>query len=276
MRRRFTVGLLALAALVFIAAAKWPAHAQPSAPAQTPAPRTPVLVELFTSEGCSDCPPADALLTRLVKTQPVSGAQVIALEHHVDYWDQQGWRDPYSSPDATARQTAYSASLPNNGPYTPQMVVDGTAELIGNNSSAALRAIDRAVKSTKSYLDIHWPADMAHFGDPRPVLEVSLGKLGEIPRGDSAEVFLAITEDNLHSDVARGENKGRALDHTNVVRRLDHLGKADPSKDVSFTARPTLNLGKNWNRANLHAVVFVQENKSRHVLAVASLAFPAP
>jgi hypothetical protein len=271
MRLRSKLAILALTALAIIAAG-----ANRLASAQTPAPRTPVLVELFTSEGCSDCPPADALLTRLVKTQPVSGAQVIALEHHVDYWDQQGWRDPFSSPDATARQTAYSASLPNNGPYTPQMVVDGTAELIGNNSSAALRAIDRAVKSTKTYLDIRWPADMAHFGDPRPVLEVSLGKLGEIPRGDSAEVFLAITEDNLHSDVARGENKGHALDHTNVVRRLDHLGKADPSKDVSFTARPTLNLGKNWNRANLHAVVFVQESKSRHVLAVASLAFPAP
>jgi hypothetical protein len=236
--------------------------------------RTSVLVELFTSEGCSDCPPADALLARLARTQPVAGAQVIALEHHVDYWDHQGWRDPFSSAAASARQVDYARTFGNDGPYTPQMVVDGTAEFVGSNESSARRAIDRAAHNVKASIELAWLTRNASRTDLREVLEVRTNQLAGASKDDPAEVFLAITEDNLHSNVARGENAGRALDHVSVVRRWERLGKADPGKGSSFSARPELKLEPSWKRPDLHVVVFVQQEKSRRVLAVATLPLP--
>src|SRR4051812_47773720 len=117
--------------------------------AQTPSgPRTPVLVELFTSEGCSSCPPADRLLIELKQKQPVPNAQVIALGQHVDYWNYIGWKDRFSSPQFTARQQEYADRL-NDGPYTPQMVIDGTASLVGNDADGVSRAITKAAAAVK-------------------------------------------------------------------------------------------------------------------------------
>src|SRR5205814_6223639 len=103
--------------------------------------RTPVVVELFTSEGCSSCPPADALLARLDGAQLNGNVQLIALEEHVDYWNDLGWTDPFSSRDWTSRQNAYAGVLGNRNPYTPLMVVDGTAEFLGSHPQNALQAI---------------------------------------------------------------------------------------------------------------------------------------
>ena len=112
-----------------------------TAPLASEMDRTPVVVELFTSEGCSSCPSADALLAGLAEQQPIEKVEVIALEEHVDYWNELGWVDPFSSHDWTTRQSVYAGILGNGNPYTPQMVVDGRAEFVGNQSRKARQAI---------------------------------------------------------------------------------------------------------------------------------------
>src|SRR5215472_16175220 len=164
--------------------------------------QTPVLVELFTSEGCSSCPPADKLLQALEAGQPVAGAHIIVLSEHVDYWDRLGWRDPFSSAQFTERQQDYSRLFRDSGPYTPEMVVDGGAGFTGNDRAEALRTIGHAARAAKAAVRVS--------GDT--------GKLSIDVEGvkHGADVMLAITERNLISEVARGENAGRRLTHTAV------------------------------------------------------------
>lgn len=234
--------------------------------------RTLVLVELFTSEGCSSCPPADALLARLEKAQPVPGAEVIALKEHVDYWNHLGWRDPYSSARFSARQNAYAQTLGNNTVYTPQMIVDGRTEFTGSAESRAWRAIAQAALTPKAVIELKWATSPNAAVVP---LEIRLEQLGGASRGDVAEAYLAITENNLHSDVSRGENAGRKLDHMAVVRELKPIGKANPQAVPAFTAQPIVTFAPGWKRESLRAVVFVQERRSRRVLAVAAIRAPA-
>jgi hypothetical protein len=231
-----------------------------SVPAQSG--RVPIVIELFTSEGCSSCPPADEFLVRLSKEQPVEGVEIVALGEHVDYWDRLGWRDPYSSAECTARQQRYAQRFRIEGPYTPQMVVDGRLEFVGSDARQAGAAIAHANPEPKATVRL----------TPRPggVLEVRVENLPPVSKGDATEVLLAITEDNLSSSVSRGENKGRTLHHTGVVRRLTVLGQATPQHSPAFSAEPVVALEKTWKRENLRAVVLVQERTSLRILGAAS------
>src|SRR5271154_6605778 len=121
------------------------------APAKTP---RPVLVELFTSEGCSSCPPADGLLMELDRKQPVPGANIVVLSEHVDYWNSLGWRDPYSSHQWSERQDDYGRRFGLDSVYTPQMVIDGSREVNGSDSRAVLAAVQRSAGSPPLPLDI--------------------------------------------------------------------------------------------------------------------------
>jgi hypothetical protein len=271
--RSGTLGVLAaivvLAALIArlpgvtgrAAAGRMPVSTQPPA-----AGSTPVLVELFTSEGCSSCPPADALLMRLGRTQPVRDANLIVLEEHVDYWDTLGWKDPFSSEAATARQQEYSEAFGGRQAYTPQMIVDGHAEFVGSAESAALPAIRAAGAAPKPAVSLSW-AD----GE---VLAIRVGPLANGMKGDTPEVFVAIAENMLHSNVKRGENAGRALEHDGVARALIPAGKIENGSN-GFSSTIAVRAAHGWNAANLRAVVFVQEYRSRHILAVAAIPFPA-
>jgi hypothetical protein len=227
---------------------------------------TPVLVELFTSEGCSSCPPADALLSRLGKTQPVREAEIIALEEHVDYWDQLGWKDPFSSEAATARQGEYGKAFGGREIYTPQMVVDGRAEFVGSSDDDALSTIRAASETPKPAVRLSW--------QPGNRLEIHVDRLINASRDDSFQLFLIIAEDMLRSNVKRGENAGRALEHNGVVRQLLPLGRVEETPS-GFSSAATVHSAGEWNRAKLRAVVFVQERRSRHILAVSAIPFPS-
>lgn len=229
--------------------------------------RAPVVVELFTSEGCSSCPPADALLARMDETQPVEGAEVIALAQHVDYWNYLGWSDPYSSHEFSERQGAYSQTFGRDGVYTPQMVVDGRAEFAGGNSGKAFEEIGRAAREPKAEVTLT-RSDAQAKSDAPVRLSLRVEKLPKLSDGDAAEVLLAITEGGLASDVSRGENSGRKLTHVGVVRRLTKLGEFSAG---TFSADTDVTFDKAWRRENLRAVVFLQERAGRRVVGASSI-----
>ena len=241
-----------LAALIVTLAAHGP-HA---------APATPVIVELFTSEGCEDCPPADAVLQNLIETQPVGGAQIIGLGQHVDYWDRLGWKDRFSSAALTSRQRVYAAHFRNESIYTPQMVVDGRAEFVGSDAGAARRAIEKQLSSP--HATVHLTID----GDAARALAVTVTAtdLPNVSKGDRADLVVAITEDDLRSDVKRGENKGRTLTHAAVVRYMATVGEAGAA-----AAHAEIAVQPDWQRDRLKVVAFVQEQQSRAILGSAAL-----
>lgn len=229
--------------------------------------RSPVLVELFTSEGCSSCPPADELLSRLDREQPVADAEIIVLSQHVDYWNDLGWADPYSSASFSERQNGYASAFHHDGVYTPQMVVDGQAEFVGSNWEKAQDAIASAARTPKAYVQI----SRAEAGGGAVQLNVRVENLPVLSAKESAEVLLALTESDLHSSVARGENAGRSLSHTAVVRQLSVIGNLNSQSGKTFSASPVVNIAGNWKRQNLRAVVFLQERASRRVVGAASV-----
>jgi hypothetical protein len=236
--------------------------------AAAPGQRAPVVVELFTSEGCSSCPPADDLLRRLEQTQPVAGVEVIALEQHVDYWNRLGWTDPFSAPEFSARQGDYASYFNNVSVYTPQMIVDGQTEFPGNNQTKARNAIIAAAQKPKAVISL------AHAGAAKPEgipLSVRVEKLPTLAAGDTVEVLLAITEDALRTDVPLGENAGHTLAHAAVVRELSSLGNIDRRGSAPFAAQPVVALSAKWQLKNLRAVVFVQEHDSRRVLGATAI-----
>ena len=221
---------------------------------------TPVIVELFTSEGCSSCPPADALLSQYVKNSPVSGVEVIALGEHVDYWNHGGWTDPFSSASFSQRQSDYSNAFHLDTVYTPQIIVDGKAQLVGSDGDAAEAAIRRAARLPKAQVTLAETAPGQ--------LAVHVGHLPVSAQSDPAEVYLAVTEDNLSSSVGGGENAGRHLSHSAVVRELVPLGTVTGG---SFAASPAVAVKPGWRRGHLHAVVFAQERTSRRIVGASEI-----
>jgi hypothetical protein len=239
-------------------------HGADQSQAATP---TPVLVELFTSEGCSDCPPADTVLQKLIDASPVAGAQVIGLGQHVDYWDRLGWKDRFSSAALTDRQRVYANRFATESIYTPQMVVDGRAEFVGSDASAARKAIERTLKAQHGVVSI----DVRPLTADRVPLTVVVRDLPALDRGDHADIIVAITEDGLRSNVTRGENNGRVLRHAAVVRSLGTIGEA---AGHSGEARTEIPIAADWARQHLKVVAFVQARTGRTVLASAAVPLP--
>ena len=239
------LGILALATCVPLAAA-----------ADRP---VPVIVELFTSEGCSSCPAADRLLARLEQTQPVAGAEVLAIEEHVDYWNQLGWTDPFSSPQYRARQNDYAIAFHASDIFTPQMVVNGQTAFVGSDMNRAYHEIGAAAQSATTLVNL---GTNPNSRDPDLLdLSVQVNNPKSVKWRDS-NVYLAVTEGGLTTFVQGGENAGHRLRHSSVVRSFGVIGRVDPKGANGGQLVSTLRLPREWKRENLRAVVFVQERET--------------
>jgi hypothetical protein len=217
----------------------------------TPDSAVNVLVELFTSEGCESCPPADTLLIDLLRTQPVRGVHLIGLSEHVDYWDKLGWVDPFSSALFTNRQIEYSRRL-GAEVYTPQVVVDGRAAVVGSSRSDVLAAIRQAAATPKPTLLLGWAPGLDRG------LQITIPATAALA---GSNVTLVITEDGLSNSVKRGENKGRELHHDAVTRRLTAIGSTDAAGGFSQLVALGPMIDPQWKLAALQVVVFVRNTK---------------
>ena len=177
------------------------------------------VVELFTSEGCSSCPPADENLASLAEKAKTAGRRVYALSFHVDYWNYLGWKDPFSDAAYSERQRGYASAFASRRVYTPQMIVNGSVEFVGSDGAAAARAVDRALENkTLATIELNL--------EPRgrSELEVRYGVRGA---SQGASLNLAVVQSAEGIRVARGENAGRTLSHENVVRAFGSVRLSD-------------------------------------------------
>jgi hypothetical protein len=223
----------------------------------------PVLVELFTAEGCSSCPPADAWLLQLDKAQPLAGAQLIVLSEHVDYWDHDGWKDPYSSSLVTARQADYARGFRIDSPYTPQVVVNGTVNLKLSDSQQVRQTFEQAAKASTLPVTITSVAiDPGKQAILRAQVEVD-GRSAE----RSADIYEAVALDHAESQVLRGENGGKRLMHVAVVQQFAKIGKIEKGK--TFSRAIELKLKPGTDPKNTRLIIFVQEAGPGKVLGAA-------
>jgi hypothetical protein len=218
-----------------------------------------VLVELFTSEGCSSCPPADALLRKLDGKRTADGLLIVGLGEHVTYWDSQAWQDRFSADVFTERQKAYGDRFRLDDVYTPQMVVNGQSQVNGSDGVAVARAI-QAANASGVGLEI----STARAAEGKVTLTYVLR--GDVP--PHAEVWAAVTDDQATSNVKGGENGGRLLEHVAVARSLTLVGAARAEKSTISVKEPKVLQGQ--EKTGRHVVVFVQEAGAGNILAVES------
>lgn len=218
----------------------------------------PVVIELFTSEGCSSCPPADHLLAQIDEQHSFDGAPLIVLGEHVDYWNGKGWNDRFAQHSLTERQTQY---MHGAEVFTPQMVVDGRADQTPSDNATLQREMAEGAKQPK-------PASVTLGWTDNDQLTVT------VDHSPAADVFLFITEDGLTTEVKGGENQGVTLHHTAVVREMRRLGKT--TKDGGFRQTVDLKPNPEWQAKSLHYIVLVQEKHGAGAIVGAAESTPIP
>ena len=249
---------VALALALLFAASDSVAKAQTQPTLAASGSKPPILLELFTSEGCSSCPPADALLRKLNGKVSSSGQLLIGLSEHVTYWNRLGWSDPFSSDQFTERQSGYAQRFHLEDVYTPQLVINGNTEVVGSNAPR----IERALAAQQSpALDLHITSVQVS-GDH---LELAYSA-AFAPPAKQAELYVAVADDLDQSNVLRGENGGRSLTHVCVARSLTRAGplQAGAGQRISVTlpSRQGSHPGKQ------HVVLFVQSAGYGPILGV--------
>ena len=219
----------------------------------TAAAPLPVLIELFTSEGCSSCPPADAFLEKMDSSQPVPGVELIVLSEHVDYWNHDGWKDPYSAASFSDRQTAYASALRIEDVYTPQLIVDGTSILQLSGPAAINQVIQKAATAPSIPVRIE---SISPENSDGGVLHARIEADGKSEK-HKTDIYVAVALNRAESHVSAGENRGRRLTHVAVVEYLKKIGTLEVgtsfNKDFEYKLKPGM------NPANLRIIAFAQE-----------------
>ena len=219
-----------------------------------------VMVELFTSEGCSSCPPADALLAELDRRKSFAGAPIVVLSEHVDYWDHEGWRDPFSSAQWTQRQNGYGERFRLDSVYTPQMVVDGNQQVIGSNSTEVAHAIATATQSGKIKIDIAnagWSNNVARA-------DIAVADASSVT-AKGLELYAVLADDEDASSVSAGENSGRKLTHVAVVRAMQKVA----ALHGPYAAPVRIDLPGNHPHGKMRLIVFAQKGQNGPIFGVA-------
>ena len=217
---------------------------------------TPVVLELFTSEGCSSCPPADELLSHIGS----SAAGVIPLAYHVDYWDRLGWSDPFSSSQWTARQVVYIRAMELGGPYTPQIVIGGKWQCVGSDPRAVANAIAAARARP--------PAGLVTLRTSPPAagshkLNVRIGARMLRSTGDRALiVVLAIYENGLMAKIDAGENRDRKLSYDYTVRKIVPVFELNAAPGRALENEISVDLDPSWKLEHLGVAAFIQDENS--------------
>lgn len=232
---------------------------RPNARAERPA-QGAVLVELFTSEGCSSCPPADELLRKIDGKYTDSGQLIVGVSEHVTYWNHLGWSDPFSSEAYTERQSAYGQRFHLDSVYTPQMVINGAEQIVGSDSSGLVRAIRK--EEQQPHVDIHIAS--ASLGGN--TLSVDFSVSGSIP-GRGAEIYAIVAEDAASSNVLRGENSGRTLSHVSVARTITRVASIQTATERTIHL-PLSTSVQLTNHSGRHLILFAQAPGFGPVLGV--------
>ena len=250
------------AATVLLALTLAPLHAQ-----QAPG-RTPVLVELFTSEGCSSCPPADANLARLDHDQPIPNADIIVLSEHVDYWDSLGWHDRFSSPYVTQRQKNYQAFFHLDDVYTPQVVVNGSTQFSGADSHAIDQAIQRAAAAT---VPLQFTSVEVHPSSSPKYVAFTLMN-GPATHPEYVRIYAALVDPEDTTEVRAGENTGHTLHHAGVVRAFTQVGESWHMKELGrHPDQPfSIQIHKPIDLNHMRLVVFAQTKPMGPILGSVS------
>jgi hypothetical protein len=222
-------------------------------------PTSVAIVELFTSEGCSSCPPADALLRQINLKRTSAGQLIVGISEHVTYWNDLGWKDPFSSPVFTDRQSVYASRLSPQGPYTPQMVLNGRDQFVGSDAGALERALRDDARRSHLNLSILSSA-LSSSG-----LDVKLSLTGETAR--PLDIIAVLTDDADRSNVLRGENGGRLIQHVSVARLLTRVTtiRGDGEQSVHVRVPNGFQLGTGH-----HLILFAQEQQQGAILGGAT------
>jgi hypothetical protein len=229
--------------------------------ASGPADDGPVVLELFTSEGCSSCPPADALLSELGFTTK----GVIPLAYHVDYWNHLGWSDPFSSRQFSERQSDYAHAMDLSREYTPQMVIAGGSQCVGSDG----RSIERAIEAARSapapdHLDLD-----TELSSPR-ILRVRLNARVRESESTSSIAMVAVYENGLVSKIGGGENGGREITYDYTVRKLVPVLKLDRPSGTSAEKVLSIALDPSWSLKHLGVAAFIQNTSSLRITGATS------